>query len=151
MLAEAIKGAAESVKDYVAGAVEMAAHTEGLQIGTEVLAKARGLDAKAARDQIEAIGQIGYTTENATETINRMLVAGQNLQRSQALAKVAIAAATDLRDLFAAAPRLEPYSALPSDKALFDPAALREGIAPVRQALDDPADLRREHLRQARN
>ena len=49
LLAEAIKGAAESVKDYVAGAVEMAAHTERLRIGTHVLAKARGLDAKAAR------------------------------------------------------------------------------------------------------
>jgi len=61
------------------------------------------------------------------------------------------AAATDLRDLFAAAPRLEPYIALPPDKALFDPAALREGIAPVRQALDDPADLRRQHVRRGVN
>lgn len=94
-MAEAIKGAAESAKEYVAGAVEMAAHTERLQIGTQVLAKARGLEAKAARDQIEAIKQIGYTTENATEIINRMLVAGQNLQRSQALAKV-------VKDLYAA-------------------------------------------------
>jgi hypothetical protein len=57
LLAEAIKGAAESVKEYVAGAVEMAAHTGRLQIGTQALAKARGLDAKAARDQIEAIKQ----------------------------------------------------------------------------------------------
>jgi hypothetical protein len=61
------------------------------------------------------------------------------------------AAATDLRDLFAAAPRLEPYSALPPDKALFDPAALREGVAPVRQTLDDPADLRRQHVRRGVN
>jgi hypothetical protein len=30
VLAEAIKGASESVKEYVAGAVEVAAHTEGL-------------------------------------------------------------------------------------------------------------------------
>jgi hypothetical protein len=89
LLAEAIKGAAEWVKEYISGAVEMAAHTERLQVGTQVLAKARGLHAKAARDQIEAIKQIGYTTEKATKIINRMLVAGQNLQRSQGLAKVA--------------------------------------------------------------
>jgi hypothetical protein len=50
LLAEAIKGAAEWVKEYVAGAVEMAAHTEPLQIGTQVLAKARGIEAKAAHD-----------------------------------------------------------------------------------------------------
>jgi len=49
LLAEAIKGSAESVKEYVAGAVEMAAHTERVPIGTQMLAKARGLDAKAAR------------------------------------------------------------------------------------------------------
>jgi len=34
LLAEAMKGAAEWVKEYVAGAVEMAARTERLQIGT---------------------------------------------------------------------------------------------------------------------
>jgi len=67
----------------------MAAHTERLTIGTQVLAKARGINAKAARDQVEAVKEIGYTTENATEIINRMLVAGQHLQRSQALAKAA--------------------------------------------------------------
>jgi len=49
LLGEAIKGAAASVKEYAAGAVEMAAHTERVPIGTQMLAKARGLDAKAAR------------------------------------------------------------------------------------------------------
>ena len=49
LLVETIRGAAEWVKEYVAGAVEMAARTERLQIGTQVLAKARGLHAKAAR------------------------------------------------------------------------------------------------------
>ena len=49
LLAETVNGAAEWVKECVAGAVQRAAHTERLQIGTEVLAKARGLDAKAAR------------------------------------------------------------------------------------------------------
>ena len=57
LLAEAIKGAAESVKEYVAGAVEMAVVTERIEIGTQAPAKARGLDAKAARDQIEASKQ----------------------------------------------------------------------------------------------
>jgi len=35
LLAETIQGAAEWVKEYVAGAVEMAARTERLQIGTQ--------------------------------------------------------------------------------------------------------------------
>ncbi len=56
------------------------------------------------------------------------------------------ATATDLRDLFAAEARTEPYRALPPNKKLFDPARLREGAAPVRQAMDHPQDMRREHL-----
>lgn len=56
------------------------------------------------------------------------------------------AAATDLRDLFSTETHVEPYRALPPNKALFDPARLREGVAPVRQTMDHPRDMRREHL-----
>jgi hypothetical protein len=54
------------------------------------------------------------------------------------------ATALDLRDFFDSEAHLEPYRALPPDKALFDPARVREGAAPVRQVLDDPQDLRRQ-------
>jgi len=57
------------------------------------------------------------------------------------------AAATDLRGLFSDEARAELYRALPPDKRLFDPSRLREGVAPVRQAMDHPRDMRREHIR----
>ncbi len=101
LLAETIRDAAGAVKEYVVGAVELAAHTERLLIGTEALARSRGIDARAAREQVEAIKQIGYTTEQATEFINRMMVAGQNLERAKSLAKAA-------KDLYAVGMGVSP-------------------------------------------
>ncbi len=64
------------------------------------------------------------------------------------------ATATDLADLFTDKPDFAPYTALPSDPRIFDPAKVREpGLEPdaapgKRSApLDDPATIRREHRR----
>jgi DNA-binding beta-propeller fold protein YncE len=65
------------------------------------------------------------------------------------------ATATDLADMFTAKPDFTPYTALPSDTRIFDPAKVREpGLdlhaEPGRRSapLDDPATIRREHRRQ---
>jgi len=62
--------------------------------------------------------------------------------------------ATDLADLFTDQPDFTPYTALPSDTRIFDPAKVREpGLdlqaAPGKRSapLDDPATIRREHRR----
>jgi hypothetical protein len=62
------------------------------------------------------------------------------------------AAATDLADLFAAAPDLEPYLALPVDKRIFDPKLLVDPSDPEyrrvrddeRPELDDIAEAMRQ-------
>jgi YVTN family beta-propeller protein len=64
------------------------------------------------------------------------------------------ATATDLADLFTNQPDFTPYTALPSDTRIFDPAKVREpGLdlhaEPGKRSapLDDPATIRREHRR----
>ncbi len=64
------------------------------------------------------------------------------------------ATASDLADLFTEKPDFTPYEALPSDTRIFDPAKVREPghelrATPRRRSapLDDPATIRREHLR----
>ncbi|MBZ5565139.1 MAG: hypothetical protein LAP13_22290, partial [Acidobacteriia bacterium] len=58
------------------------------------------------------------------------------------------AAATDLSDMFTSQPDFTPYTALPSDVRIFDPAKVREVGLDFRVApsapLDDPATIRRE-------
>jgi len=58
------------------------------------------------------------------------------------------AAATDLSDMFTDQPDFTPYTALPSDTRIFDPAKVREPGLELRAhpsaPLDDPAAIRRE-------
>jgi DNA-binding beta-propeller fold protein YncE len=60
------------------------------------------------------------------------------------------AAASDLADMFTSQPDFAPYTALPSDSRIFDPAQvvepgleLRARPAPPSEPLDDPATIRR--------
>jgi hypothetical protein len=60
------------------------------------------------------------------------------------------AAATDLSDMFTEKPDFTPYTALPSDTRIFDPAKVREpgldmhaGPRRPSEPLDDPATIRR--------
>jgi hypothetical protein len=54
--------------------------------------------------------------------------------------------ATDLSECFGASPDLTPYSLLPVDHAIFDPAKAREPLDPVPgPKMDDPREVRREH------
>jgi len=56
------------------------------------------------------------------------------------------AAATDLSDCFTATPDFRPYTTLPEDAAIFDPARVREPMDPKPGAnMDDPRDLKRQH------
>jgi DNA-binding beta-propeller fold protein YncE len=56
------------------------------------------------------------------------------------------AAATDLADMFQTTPDFSPYTALPSDPRIFDPAKVKEpGLtAPPGEPLDDPDRIRQE-------
>ena len=62
------------------------------------------------------------------------------------------AAASDLTDSFTHQPDFSPYTALPSDKRIFDPAKARDPLysqrlgkpLPASEPLDDPTQIRRE-------
>jgi hypothetical protein len=56
------------------------------------------------------------------------------------------AAATDLSECFTSTPDVRPYTVLPVDKAIFDPAQAREPLDPKpAPKMDDPRELRRQH------
>jgi YVTN family beta-propeller protein len=56
------------------------------------------------------------------------------------------AAATDLSECFTSTPDFRPYTVLPADKAIFDPARAREPMDPKpAPRMDDPRELKRQH------
>ena len=56
------------------------------------------------------------------------------------------AAAADLSECFTTTPDFRPYTALPEDKSIFDPARAREPLDPKpTPKMDDPLELRRQH------
>jgi YVTN family beta-propeller protein len=58
------------------------------------------------------------------------------------------AAATDLSECFTSEPEFSPYTLLPVDPRIFDPAKAREPLDPrPGPKIDDPAELRRQHQR----
>ncbi len=61
------------------------------------------------------------------------------------------AVATDLSECFTAKPDFAPYSVLPVNHSIFDPARAREPLDPKpAPKMDDPRELMREHRRRVR-
>jgi YVTN family beta-propeller protein len=59
------------------------------------------------------------------------------------------ATATDLGECFTREPDFTPYTLLPVDRQIFDPAKAREPLDPrPGPKMDDPGELRRQHKRQ---
>ncbi len=54
-------------------------------------------------------------------------------------------AAADLSDCFTMEPNAAPYTALPVDAALFDPAKAKKTTGAPGPRMDDPAEIRRQH------
>ena len=56
------------------------------------------------------------------------------------------AAAADLSECFTSTPDFRPYTLLPEDKTIFDPANAREPRDPKpAPKMDDPRELKRQH------
>ena len=89
LLADAIKGALEWAKEWTVGAALAAAHDERLVAITRSLAKAHGDGAAAAGKAIEAIRQVGYTTDDATTSVQKLIIADIGLDKATSLAKIA--------------------------------------------------------------
>ncbi len=89
LLADAIKGALQWVKEWTIGAAKEAAHVARMESAMLALAKAHGINSDAAMRTVEAVQRVGFENEEAIQTINRLIVADLGLSKAEGLAKVA--------------------------------------------------------------
>jgi len=89
LLADAIKKVIDFGKEWTIGAARQAAQEDRLVSITRTLAKVHGDGAAAAAKAIEAIRQVGYTSEDATTSVQKLIIADIGLEKAQGLARVA--------------------------------------------------------------
>ena len=89
LLAESIKKALAWAKSWTVGAVEYAAHSSKLLASARALGEAHGYSTTQVNQWIKAVKQVGYNTQEAAHTVNRLIVADMDLAKSTGLAKVA--------------------------------------------------------------
>jgi hypothetical protein len=89
LLADAIKKAIDFGKEWTIGAARQAAQEDRLVAITRTLARVHGDGAAAAAKAVEAIRQIGYTSEDATTSVQKLIIADIGLEKAQGLARVA--------------------------------------------------------------
>jgi hypothetical protein len=106
LLADAIKQAIQWAKEWTIDAAKAAAHVERLENATLALAKAHGINAQAVTAASEAVQKAGYENEDALQTVNKLIIAGLELEKAQGLAKAAKDLAA-LKDSLSAADALE--------------------------------------------
>ena len=89
LLADAIKKAIDTVKEWTIDAAKQAAQEDRAAIVTRALAKAHGDGAAAAQKAVEAIREVGYTTADATTSVQKLIIADIGLDKAKGLAKIA--------------------------------------------------------------
>jgi hypothetical protein len=89
LLADAIKKVIDFGKEWTIGAARQAAQEDRLVSITRTLARVHGDGAAAATRAIEAIRQVGYTSEDATTSVQKLIIADIGLEKAQGLARVA--------------------------------------------------------------
>jgi hypothetical protein len=89
LLADAIKKVIDFGKEWTIGAARQAAQEDRLVSITRTLARVHGDGAAAAAKAIEAIRQVGYTSEDATTSVQKLIIADIGLEKAQGLARVA--------------------------------------------------------------
>ncbi len=89
LLADAIKSAVETAKSWTLEAVQYAAHTSRMTVVMQQLARAHGENVGAAMQWVEAVKKVGFSTQDALHTIDRLLIADMDLAKAPGLAKVA--------------------------------------------------------------
>ena len=107
LLADAIKKALDIAKEWTVTAAKEAAYDERRDAVTRALAKAHGDGAVAAQKAIEAIQAIGYTSDDATASVQKLIIADIGLEKAKGLAKIAKDAAAASTDGIEAAEAFE--------------------------------------------
>ncbi len=106
LLSDTIKQAIQWAKEWTIDAAKAAAHVERLENATLALAKAHGLNTQAVAAASEAVQKAGYENEDALQTVNKLIIAGLELEKAQGLAEAAKDLAA-LKDNLSAADALE--------------------------------------------
>jgi hypothetical protein len=89
LLADAIKKAIEWAKEWTITAAKEAAIDERRLAVTRALAKAHGDSTASAQNAIEAIQEIGYTSDDATASVQKLIIADIGLEKAKGLARIA--------------------------------------------------------------
>jgi hypothetical protein len=89
LLADAIKKAIDFAKEWTVEAAKEAAHAERAAAITQTLAKAHGDGAEAASKAVDAIRAVGFTAQDATTSVQKLIIADIGLEKAQGLARVA--------------------------------------------------------------
>jgi hypothetical protein len=89
LLADAIRKAIDTVKEWTIDAAKQAAQEDRATVVTRALAKAHGDGAAAAQKAVEAIREVGYTTATATTSVQKLIIADIGLDKAKGLAKIA--------------------------------------------------------------
>src|SRR5579885_2575025 len=89
LLADAIRKVIDFGKEWTIGAARQAAQEDRLVSVTRTLARVHGDGAAAATKAIEAIRQVGYTSEDATTSVQKLIIADIGLEKAQGLVRVA--------------------------------------------------------------
>ena len=107
LLADAIKNALSWAKEWTVGAALAAANDERLVAVTRSLAKAHGDGVAAAEKAMDAIRQVGFTSDDATASVQKLIIADIGLEKATGLAKIAKDAAAVSTDGLDAAQAFE--------------------------------------------
>jgi len=89
LFADAIRKALDFAKEWTVEAAKEAAQDERREAVTRALAKAHGDGAAAAQKAIEAIQEIGFTSDDATASVQKLIIADIGLEKAKGLARIA--------------------------------------------------------------
>jgi hypothetical protein len=89
LLADSIKSALNWAKEWALGAAQHAAHTDKMAPSLNSLAKAHGISTEAANKAMQSVKNVGFETQDAIHTIDRLIIADIGLSKAQGLARIA--------------------------------------------------------------
>ena len=89
LLADSIQQVLGWAKEWTIGAAQYAAHTDKMALSMESLAKAHKVSSEAANKAVLAVKAVGFETQDAIHTVDRLIVANLSLSKAEGLANVA--------------------------------------------------------------
>ena len=89
LLAGSFAGALSALRDYTSEAAKLAARNETLAVVSSQLAKANGLNDTAVQALVVRMKELGITTQQSFDAVNKMIAAQLDLSKATDLARLA--------------------------------------------------------------